>query len=81
MSGAQHAVLWLGFGLIIVKLLTTSQWSQVWGTLKDGTSISITGISSSLVNPQSILGEGQNAKKNSNTELHGVTGLPFTPAI
>ncbi len=34
MSKEQHAVLWLGFGLIIVQLMFGGGWSSLWGTLK-----------------------------------------------
>lgn len=32
MSGKQHAVMWLGIVLIIVRLFTTNQWSILWST-------------------------------------------------
>lgn len=33
MSGKQSAVLWLGLLLIVVRLFTTNQWSNLWGTV------------------------------------------------
>jgi hypothetical protein len=69
MNGAQHAVLWLGLSLIIIKLLTGGGWSDIWGTLKNGTSLS---------SGSGILG---NSAANSQQEQHTVTGLPFTPAL
>lgn len=33
MTGQQTAVLWLGVSLIIVRLFTTKQWSQIWGSI------------------------------------------------
>lgn len=46
MSGAQNAVLWMGILLIVVRLLTTGQWGDVWGTLKSGTPAASTGTGS-----------------------------------
>jgi hypothetical protein len=31
MTGKQSAVLWLGLLLVIVRLFTTKQWSDLWG--------------------------------------------------
>ena len=33
MNSKQHAVLWLGVLLIIVRLFATTQWSTLWKTL------------------------------------------------
>jgi hypothetical protein len=30
MTGKQSAVLWLGLALIITRLFTTNQWSELW---------------------------------------------------
>jgi hypothetical protein len=42
MTGKQSAVLWLGLILIVTRLLTTSQWSELWGTLATKTPASNT---------------------------------------
>jgi len=36
MNGKQNAVIWLGLGLILARLFTTSQWAALWGTVKNG---------------------------------------------
>lgn len=36
MSGKQHAVMWLGLTLILTRLFTTNQWSNIWGLLSSG---------------------------------------------
>lgn len=36
MTGKQEAVMWLGLTLIVVRLFTTSQWSDIWATLLKG---------------------------------------------
>ena len=38
MNGKQNAVIWLGLGLILARLFTTSQWAALWGTVKNGNS-------------------------------------------
>jgi hypothetical protein len=38
MTGKQNAVMWLGLLLIAVRLFTTGQWSQLWGTIGKGSS-------------------------------------------
>jgi hypothetical protein len=43
MTGKSHAVLWLGFTLIIVRLFTTKQWHDIWGTLGNGANLSASG--------------------------------------
>jgi hypothetical protein len=40
MTGKQNAVMWLGLILIVTRLFTTKQWSQLWGTLDTGSSAS-----------------------------------------
>lgn len=40
MTGKQHAVLWLGLSLIVVRLFTTDQWSALWSVLHAGASSS-----------------------------------------
>lgn len=90
-SKEQHAVLWLGFGLIIVKLLTTGQWSSLWGSLKTGGGAGTSPAAPASGSPSgggslpslpgsSLLPVGGNAPGN-NPANHGVTGLPITPAI
>src|SRR5271163_196372 len=32
MTGKQNAVMWLGLILVVTRLFTTKQWSQLWGT-------------------------------------------------
>jgi hypothetical protein len=53
MSGEQRAVLWMGFLLILVRMLTTTQWSGIWGILKTGGTASqtTTPISTGSVRP------------------------------
>lgn len=43
MNGKQHAVLWLGLLLIIVRLGPTGQWSAIWGTITGGSTINFGG--------------------------------------
>jgi hypothetical protein len=57
MSKEQHAVLWLGFLLIITRALTSGTWSSVWGTLKNGSTTAATtttpsNAASALRNPR-----------------------------
>lgn len=33
MTGKQHAVMWLGISLIIVRLFTSGQWQALWSTV------------------------------------------------
>jgi hypothetical protein len=75
MSGSQHAVLWLGLSLIIVKLLTTGGWSAMWGTLKNGTSLTAPSSTGG------VTGAINGAVKNGQQQQQQVTGLPFVPAL
>ena len=56
MTGKQNAVMWLGLILVVTRLFTTKQWSQLWGTF--GTSSASSGTSASsaigLGNPSGI---------------------------
>jgi len=36
MNGKQQAVMWMGLTLIILRLFTTSQWKDIWGTILKG---------------------------------------------
>lgn len=47
MTGKAHAVLWLGFLLIGVRLFTTGQWSAIWGALSNGSPVNFGGGSGS----------------------------------
>jgi hypothetical protein len=40
MTGKQAAVMWLGLILIMLRLFTTDQWHEVWGTLTTKTTSS-----------------------------------------
>lgn len=33
MTGKQHAVMWLGFLLIVTRLFASDQWSELWGVV------------------------------------------------
>jgi hypothetical protein len=46
MTGKQTAVLWLGLLLIITRMLTTSQWSEIWGSLSTRTKAPATSTAS-----------------------------------
>jgi hypothetical protein len=37
MTGKQTAVMWLGLLLIVTRLFTTDQWSELWGTISTKT--------------------------------------------
>lgn len=37
MTGQQQAVMWLGIALILMRLFTTKQWSEIWGVVGNGT--------------------------------------------
>ena len=71
MSGAQNAVLWLGILLIVVRLLTTGQWGDVWGTLKSGTPAASTGTSSSSAAPS---GSAPQVQRNANGTVKQMAG-------
>jgi hypothetical protein len=48
-NGKQHAVLWLGLILIIVRLFTTEQWHDIWTSISNGSNLpGISGSSSNL---------------------------------
>lgn len=53
MSSAQHAVLWMGFGLIAVHLLLGAGkgWSQVWGVLSNPSGESLLPSSTPAASP------------------------------
>lgn len=36
MTPKQHLVLWMGFLLIILRMFSTNQWSQLWGFVSSG---------------------------------------------
>lgn len=36
MTGKQQAVMWMGLILIVLRLFTTNQWSDIWKTVLKG---------------------------------------------
>jgi hypothetical protein len=52
-NGKQHAVLWLGFTLIALRLFTTQQWSLLWGTVTSGSPGPAAEIGAGMGQPQS----------------------------
>ena len=36
MTGKQSAVMWMGLTLIALRLFTTNQWKEIWGTILKG---------------------------------------------
>lgn len=47
MNGKQHAVLWLGLLLIIVRAATSGVWSDIWKGISNGSPVNFSGGSSS----------------------------------
>jgi hypothetical protein len=74
MSTEQHAVLWLGFLLILVRMLTGGDWSSIWGTLKNGTPTATTQVANTPPNISNLVNNGIN--------VPGVTATPArSPAV
>lgn len=72
MTKQQQAVMWMGLILIILRLFTTDQWKQIWGTILKGgggSSSSSGGGGFDFLNPipgggiPGLLGINQPAKK------------------
>jgi hypothetical protein len=36
MTGKQNGIMWLGFLLIVTRLFTTGEWSNLWGVISNG---------------------------------------------
>jgi hypothetical protein len=70
-SSKQHAVLWLGMLLIIVRLFTTNQWSTLWKTVT---------TPSGLVTPGGGVGSGA-ASGAINCSILGVGSPPYYACI
>ncbi len=51
MTGKQQAVMWMGLTLIVLRLFTTSQWKDIWGTILKGGGGSSSGGGFDFLNP------------------------------
>jgi hypothetical protein len=72
----QSGVLWLGLGLIIMRLLFTDQWSELWSVVK--TSGSNPSVSAGNTGGSSALNA---ATKGTNIVSGGGTGSPVKNAL
>lgn len=61
MTGKQHAVLWLGLLLILVRMFTTKQWHDIWSGISNG---------------QVIGSGGSSGSSGSGIKVPGVGGIP-----
>jgi hypothetical protein len=79
MTGKQTAVLWLGVGLILVRLFATGQWGSVWSVIGGGTKSGSGGESPEVkqgVNTQTIPGT-QQPNGNAIGNPAAGTGAPY----
>jgi hypothetical protein len=48
-NGKQHAVLWMGILLIVVRMFTTNQWHEIWSAVSQGSILPGFGVGGSNI--------------------------------